>query len=451
MQQQPETRSQWLKRRNQPDLRVVYRNSKGFRDPPARPVSIEIGQDALRVQELEAIRQSQMIECALCCELVPPISFRVLTNCQHFYCSICVRKYITQCILENRIEVPCPGCSENIHPDDIKIFINQKPDLVSKYEEFSVRAALVKLPDARWCPAPDCGFAVIVPNGEQCPKIKCQKPKCKTEFCFKCKKVWHEGKPCHTVDKSKTTSASNGPFSCRPCPRCQTLIMKENDGSCNHMHCTMCKAEFCWLCLKQITDLHYMSPTGCTFWGKKTWSGKKRLIWQLGSLIGTPAFLVATAVVSVPLIIGLVPYSIGRKVYKKMKNESKAKRVISTAAAVTGSAIVSPAIAGVAVVIGVPLALGYTYVMVPKALIIDVADYMQKKKRPEVVDISPEELLEIQIEAEKPPHQKAPEYLNVDGSAPGPSSASSSVSSSDYSEDFDSADYLIELCDETSN
>lgn len=51
--------------------------------------------------------------------------------------------------------------------------------------------------------------------------------------------------------------------SAHPCPRCKTLIVKENDGSCNHMHCTLCGAEFCWLCLKGTVQYlgSYSSPT----------------------------------------------------------------------------------------------------------------------------------------------------------------------------------------------
>merc|ERR1739844_266235 len=72
------------------------------------------------------------------------------------------------------------------------------------------------------------------------------------------------------------------------CPRCNTLIVKMDDGSCNHMTCPVCGAEFCWLCMKEISDLHYLSPSGCTFWGKKPWSRKKKLLWQLGTLVGAP-------------------------------------------------------------------------------------------------------------------------------------------------------------------
>lgn len=44
----------------------------------------------------------------------------------------------------------------------------------------------------------------------------------------------------------------------KPCPRCAAYIIKMNDGSCNHMTCAVCGCEFCWLCMKEISDLHYL-------------------------------------------------------------------------------------------------------------------------------------------------------------------------------------------------
>jgi hypothetical protein len=39
---------------------------------------------------------------------------------------------------------------------DIKELLGEL-DLMWKYEEFSIRRILAMEPDARWCPAPDCG------------------------------------------------------------------------------------------------------------------------------------------------------------------------------------------------------------------------------------------------------------------------------------------------------
>lgn len=53
----------------------------------------------------------------------------------------------------------------------------------------------------------------------------------------------------------------------KPCPRCSAYIIKMNDGSCNHMTCAVCGCEFCWLCMKEISDLHYLR------WGPEQGAG----------------------------------------------------------------------------------------------------------------------------------------------------------------------------------
>lgn len=45
------------------------------------------------------------------------------------------------------------------------------------------------------------------------------------------------------------------------------------------------------------------SPSGCTFWGKKPWSRKKKLLWQLGTLVGAPAGIGLIAGIAIPAII----------------------------------------------------------------------------------------------------------------------------------------------------
>ena len=100
----------------------------------------------------------------------------------------------------------------------------------------------------------------------------------------------------------------------RPCPRCRTFIAKQNDGSCNHMTCGCCGADFCWLCLREVSDLHYLSPSGCTFWGERRWSRKKVMLWQLGTLIGAPLGIALLAALALPAIVFGVPVLAARKV-----------------------------------------------------------------------------------------------------------------------------------------
>lgn len=61
------------------------------------------------------------------------------------------------------------------------------------------------------------------------------------------------------------------------------------------------------------------SPSGCTFWGKKPWSRKKKILWQLGTLIGAPVGITLIAGIAVPAMVIGIPVYIGRKVRKSTK------------------------------------------------------------------------------------------------------------------------------------
>lgn len=54
------------------------------------------------------------------------------------------------------------------------------------------------------------------------------------------------------------------------------------------------------------------SPTGCTFWGKKPWTRKKKLLCQIGTLIGAPVGIALIAGLAIPGIIFGVPVFVGR-------------------------------------------------------------------------------------------------------------------------------------------
>ncbi len=56
------------------------------------------------------------------------------------------------------------------------------------------------------------------------------------------------------------------------------------------------------------------SPSGCTFWGKKPWSRKKKILWQLGTLVGAPVGIGLVAGIAVPAMVIGIPVWVGRKV-----------------------------------------------------------------------------------------------------------------------------------------
>uniref|UniRef100_A0A4X2LLE0 RBR-type E3 ubiquitin transferase n=2 Tax=Vombatus ursinus TaxID=29139 RepID=A0A4X2LLE0_VOMUR len=307
-----------------------------------------------------------------------------LLSCPHRSCRDCLRHYLRLEISESRVPVSCPECSERLNPHDIRLLLADPP-LMLKYEEFMLRRYLASDPDCRWCPAPDCGYAVIAYGCASCPKLTCEREGCQTEFCYHCKQIWHPNQTCDMARqqraqtlrvRTKHTSGlsygqESGPADdIKPCPRCSAYIIKMNDGSCNHMTCAVCGCEFCWLCMKEISDLHYLSPSGCTFWGKKPWSRKKKILWQLGTLIGAPVGISLIAGIAIPAMVIGIPVYVGRKIHSRYegKKTSKHKRNLAITGGVTLSVIASPVIAAVSVGIGVPIMLAYVYGVVPISL-----------------------------------------------------------------------------------
>lgn len=208
-------------------------------------------------------------ECPLCYGTETAQGFFILLNCKHYACRNCLESYLTIEIFESRTEIACPQCTESMHPSDISTLLRTFPTVMKKYEDFMVRRVLLSDPDSRWCPAPDCSYAVIATGCASCPRIRCERPGCDVNFCYHCKAEWHPDQTCDAARASRHSPmrAASGSISqdsqhrgddIKPCPRCQVLIVKMDDGSCNHMVCAVCGSEFCWLCMKEISDLHYL-------------------------------------------------------------------------------------------------------------------------------------------------------------------------------------------------
>ncbi|XP_076873030.1 E3 ubiquitin-protein ligase RNF19B isoform X2 [Brachyhypopomus gauderio] len=356
-----------------------------------------------------------LVECPLCLLSQPRGHFPRLSSCPHRACTDCLRQYLRIEISESRVGIACPQCPETLAPPDVRAILDDGA-LLERFEEFLLRRILATDPDTRWCPAPDCSYAVIAYGCAECPKLSCGRKGCETDFCYHCRQLWHPDQTCdqarrqrarHTLGANDTSAlyifseeSSGGnnrppgglrpdqvPHSClswldmsvvcaadaeeiKACPRCGAYIMKTNDGSCNRMNCTVCACQFCWLCMQEITDVHYLSPSGCTFWGKKPWSQTRKVLWQVGMLLGAPVVISLIAGIAIPVIIVGIPIYMGRKVHGRCKknNISGSKHYLTVASGVMTSVFVSPVIAAITVAVGVPLMLTYVYGVVPMSL-----------------------------------------------------------------------------------
>lgn len=79
---------------------------------------------------------------------------------------------------------------------DIYSLLAESPALIDRYESFSLRRALSLDADTRWCPAPDCPYAVVANSCAACPQLQCERSGCGAMFCYHCKGFWHHNQTC---------------------------------------------------------------------------------------------------------------------------------------------------------------------------------------------------------------------------------------------------------------
>ncbi|XP_069661432.1 E3 ubiquitin-protein ligase RNF19B-like isoform X1 [Haliaeetus albicilla] len=323
----------------------------------------------------------ELVECPLCLLPQPPEAFPTLASCDHRSCWTCLEQYLHIAVSESRVQVACPHCPAALQPADVHRLLAE-PALRDKYEEFLLRRLLVADPGTRWCPAPDCSYAVIAYGCAECPRLTCGREGCGTEFCYHCRQPWHPDGPCVPVPPAPSLASPAAQLvhledlahaeaeDIKVCPRCSAFIMKINDGSCNHMNCTVCGCLFCWLCLQEISDVHFLSPSGCTFSGKRPWSWTRKILWQLGMVLGAPMVISLVAGIAVPVITIGIPIYMGRKVLGQSRRSSLSgcQQCLSVTSSVLLSLFVSPIITAVTVGVGVPLMLTYVYGVVVLSL-----------------------------------------------------------------------------------
>ncbi|XP_064598005.1 ankyrin repeat and IBR domain-containing protein 1-like [Liolophura sinensis] len=234
----------------------------------------------LTTSQSESITSDCMCEICTCSFLSS--DGPVHMSCEHQFCRTCWKTYLNLKIQEgeaHHITCPAYGCSRLVPVDIIESVVSRQ--MARKYLQFDIQAFVESNPTIKWCPFPGCGNAVRLPDleGPASPNILVT-PSIPVDtsravdcgnghyFCWECLgeshepcscgnwKTWHEKiseiKPeqlsCTEVE---TETAANFLWlvtNSKACPNCKSPIQK-NEG-CNHMKCTKCKHDFCWVCLE---------------------------------------------------------------------------------------------------------------------------------------------------------------------------------------------------------
>ncbi|KAI4208727.1 MAG: hypothetical protein LQ348_000048 [Seirophora lacunosa] len=212
-----------------------------------------LGPDGGRPPKVE---QARGFICTICFDDEPGMETYAM-KCGHRYCVDCYRQYLAQKVKAEgeaaRIQCPTDGCSRIVDSRSMDLLVTQ--ELKSRYQTLLTRTYVDDLENLKWCPAPNCEFAVDcgIKRHELSrivPTVTCQ---CKHQFCFGCTMNDHQPTACSLVklwlkkceDDSETANWISA--NTKECPKCGSTI--EKNGGCNHMTCRKCKHEFCWMCM----------------------------------------------------------------------------------------------------------------------------------------------------------------------------------------------------------
>ena len=172
--------------------------------------------------------------------------------CGHLCCKSCWTNYFKTLINDAKVEeIKCVehDCKQIIPENFIFKYIKNDKKLISKYNKFKIRAEIIKDPNKKQCPKPDCQN--YLEKSKNTNYVKCKKGH---EYCFECLRPPHGKSSCEQLmEKDFLKWKKNRVV--KKCPRCK-IFTEKNEG-CNHMTCASCKYQWCWLCLGKYSYGHY--------------------------------------------------------------------------------------------------------------------------------------------------------------------------------------------------
>ncbi|KAI4134274.1 MAG: hypothetical protein LQ347_001657 [Umbilicaria vellea] len=201
-------------------------------------------------------RKVEGFVCEICCEDEAGLETYAM-KCGHRYCIDCYRQYLATKIKDEgeaaRIQCPTAGCNRIVDSKSLGLLVAK--EVKDRYQVLLTRTYVDDKESLKWCPAPNCEYAVECSVKKRdlmkmVPTVSCA---CKHRFCFGCTLNDHQPAPCSLVKKwskkceDDSETANWISANTKECPKCGSTI--EKNGGCNHMTCRKCKHEFCWMCM----------------------------------------------------------------------------------------------------------------------------------------------------------------------------------------------------------
>lgn len=204
-------------------------------------------------------------ECPICFDIaIEPTRFSSAVECQHVYCTTCLREYISSTAETHKFPITCVGMKTNNGSEalcDSRLDFAIAKGILGPLEfdnilNTSFTSYIRRHPkEFYFCPTTNCNTVYCppaVPNSGHV--LTCVN--CLLDICMSCNVESHDGITCAEYKKSthhdenveKEFAEWKRQNGVQACPRCKADI--EKISGCNHITCGNCKVHICWKCLE---------------------------------------------------------------------------------------------------------------------------------------------------------------------------------------------------------
>ena len=210
----------------------------------------KIKEDKIELKNEKLIKK----ECKICNEEFIVTDKNKVKNCGHSYCDGCWFDSLSIKIKENKLpSIKCLdyNCKEKLDDEFIINILGKDKDLIKRYKRYKLELLIINDPNKKLCPYPDCDSYLELKNIKE-KDVTCLN---NHKYCFICLKKPHGNLACDKkdIDKSMLEFAKNNFV--KKCPNCG-IITEKNNG-CNHITCSKCGYQWCWLCNQEYSIDHF--------------------------------------------------------------------------------------------------------------------------------------------------------------------------------------------------
>lgn len=201
----------------------------------------------------EEYQDGETFECPVCFDDVP-IEESYKLSCGHRYCATCWQGHLSamvETLGKNVTGASCmyPGCKAVVPYDGWEKLV--PPDTADRYWYFTLKEFVeCNSRSYVFCSNPSCARTIHYKGTGHCSDVvECE---CGKKFCFNCGMEKHNPATCEQFDKWRAKETNDEESdrllkaTTKPCFHCG--FPTERNQGCNHMTCSRCKGEWCWMC-----------------------------------------------------------------------------------------------------------------------------------------------------------------------------------------------------------